>query len=223
MEEAVRARTAAREAVGDISPDHLREVITTLLDDSSMAPGVLTLLSASVADRSASPHATADRAAGVQLIYEGLRLTRSLADAEPWSGDPPHTDANLEILAADVMVSRGFYLLARTEAADKAVQTVRAFGRDETERRVDGTGTGNELEANVFELATIAGTTATGSDVPARLREYAAELAASLDGDEPEAPETLPEDVSEAMTSLSTRRRNPRHLDEPPSSSATDP
>ncbi|SFC65740.1 hypothetical protein SAMN05444422_11370 [Halobiforma haloterrestris] len=81
-------------------------------------------------------------AAGVQLIYEGLRLTRALAHDEPWTdpiGGPEtetdaDTEADLEILAADILVARGFYLLSRTEAANTAVRTVQSFGRDQTRR-----------------------------------------------------------------------------------------
>ncbi|MFC6769133.1 DUF7114 family protein, partial [Natrinema soli] len=46
-------------------------------------------------------------AAGVQLIYEGLRLTRSLAHDEPWTAtDADASDADLAILAADILVAR---------------------------------------------------------------------------------------------------------------------
>ncbi|ELY98915.1 DUF7114 family protein [Natrialba asiatica] len=134
-------------------------------------------------------------AAGVQLIYEGLRLTRGLAHEDSWCGDSAHANQpksqsqpqpqpqsahqvqsqpenqtqsqsrlehhpqsqsqsqsdlqsqpqsrsqspsqytdDLTILAADILVARGFSLLARTDAADKAVHTVQAFGRDQTRR-----------------------------------------------------------------------------------------
>ncbi|ELZ07668.1 DUF7114 family protein [Natrialba aegyptia] len=118
-------------------------------------------------------------AAGVQLIYEGLRLTRELAHEDSWCGDNAHANQptpasqsqlqsqsqsqsqpehhpqsqaqsqsdphsqpqsqsqytdDLTILAADILVARGFSLLARTDAADKAVHTVQAFGRDQTRR-----------------------------------------------------------------------------------------
>lgn len=180
-----------------------------------------------------------ERAAGVQLIYDGLRLTRDLAHTEPWSdadpddeeereseregeterGDESERDgddsqpgadvgaaggggadtegANVDILAADVLVARGFYLLARTDAAGTAVEVVRSFGRDQTRRRTasDAEGLDRNLERDVLELAAVAGATAVDRE-PDGLREFAAELAATCDGSFPE-PETL---FSETVT-----------------------
>ncbi|QPV61904.1 hypothetical protein I7X12_14235 [Halosimplex litoreum] len=201
MEEVAAVRGAALDAVGDVEPDRLRQRIRERLEDGSMAPGVLTVLSARavVAGAADGPSvdtgAVADRGAGVQLIYEGLRLTRSLSRAPPWEredeltdgGDVAVTDAvtpgptvgadaddaDMDILVADVMVARGFYLLARTEAAGEAVAVVRSFGGDQTRRRT----TGDErldanLEADVFELAAVAGTTAAGGSVTESLRSH---------------------------------------------------
>jgi len=221
MEEVAAVRRAALDAVGDVEPDPLHDRIRDRLDDGSMAPGVLTLVSASAVPRGddepdRSPDAVAERGAGVQLIYEGLRLTRTLSQAPPWEGgDGPSptdsadeltdggdvtlpggsetavpgpadgevseadlTDADMAILVADIMVARGFYLLARTEAAGEAVAVVQSFGRDQTTRRTTGDESldGN-LEADVFELAVVAGTTAFGGTASADLREYVADLA----------------------------------------------
>jgi len=135
------------------------------------------------------PDHVAERAAGVQLIYEGLRLIRRLAGDDPWTPvpgatDTDHTDENLAVLAADVLVSRGFYLLARTAAADRAVQTVRNFGRDQTLARSGAATTAGErtdapdgeetttdpdhsLEVDVLRLALVAGGTCAESVSPA--------------------------------------------------------
>ncbi len=209
-----------------------------------MVPGVLALTSATAVEDDATGGATTgtpdsddvgggtagagrgpvgveERAAGVQLIYEGLRLTRALADDPPWERDPPHTDSNIDILAADVMVARGFSLLARTEAADKAVETVQSFGRDETDGQQGRPAAPHALETDVFELAVVAGTTAFGADPSEALRSYAADLAASVDGDHPEPPEPVAEAVEQAVADVP----NPRQLGpaEDPRSSATDP
>lgn len=213
MEEAVRARGAAREAIEDITPARLREYIDGLLEASGIIPGVLTLLSVRAGDDDVSASEVESRATGVQLIYEGLRLTRRLAHDEPWDGEPPHTESNIAVLAADVMVSRGFSLLARTEAAETAVRTVKSFGRDQTAENGEGA-----LEIDVFELAIVAGTTATGGDRPAGTRRYAEQLAATVA--EHESTSNLPDDTVERLTKLSGRRTN--HVDEPPSST-TDP
>jgi len=162
-----------------------------------------------------------ERAAGVQLIYEGLRLTRALADEPPWEREPPHTDSNVDVLAADVMVARGFSLLARTEAADKAVETVQSFGRDETDGQQGRAAPPHALETDVFELAMLAGTTAFGVRPADPLLAYAAELAASLGGDRPDPPEAVPEAVEQAMVDAPDPRRFVSAEDARPS--ATDP
>lgn len=210
MEEAVRARDAAREAVRNITPDPLRNVIYELLVETSMAPGALTVLSARSVDRATNPSNLDTRAAGVQLIYEGLRLTRTLARENPWDGQEEETaDSNLDILAADVMVSRGYFLLARTEAAEKAVATVRAFGREQMSYHQSGGHPDAQprgLEASVFQLAVIAGTTATGVEPSAALKEFAADLTSSLDdGQIPDAPDILTESVRNSLSRLSTQ------------------
>lgn len=194
METADNCRRAAREAVADVEPPQLHELVETVLDEASMVPGTLTVKSAAIV--AAGTDGTAEssdlgtttatssntcpsttpsetqvpatdletrtetdtdtgtgsdhtgcasdalltHAAGVQLIYEGLRLTRTLAHDEPWlepetaaDGDAA-SDGDLEILAADILVARGFYLLARTDAAGTAVRTVQSFGHDQTRR-----------------------------------------------------------------------------------------
>ncbi|WP_205427121.1 hypothetical protein [Halorussus sp. MSC15.2] len=245
MEAAVRAREAGRQAVRDVAPDRLRERIHSLLDESAMVPGVLALTSAGAVEGASAtggrkpsgtgelpgstdgratgsgPVGVEERAAGVQLIYEGLRLTRALADESPWDRDPPHTDSNIDILAADVMVARGFSLLARTEAADKAVETVQSFGRDETEDQQGRPTAPHALETDVFELAVVAGTTAFGSEPSDALLSYAAELAESLDGDHPESPDSVADAVEEAVADAP----DPRQFGpaEDPRPSATDP
>lgn len=212
MEDAVRARNAAREALSDIEPVRLREVLDDRIADASMTPGVLTLLSARALAPDVDLDALHERAAGVQLIYEGLRLTRTLAHEEPWA-DAPEGEADiaadLDVVAADVLVSRGFYLLARTEAGDRAVDVVRSFGRDQTLRNRDGADTESldrNLEADVFELAVLAGTTAVGEDPPLDLLAYACELAREYDGDLPPARQALPETTTDHIATLTDGR-----------------
>jgi len=203
MEEAAAVREAATDAVGDVEPERLREEITGVIGDGSMAPGVLTLLSARSGDGGDVPDGVDDLAAGVQLIYDGLRLTRTLAREDPWSDADTDDDvaADMEILAADVIVSRGFYLLARTEAASAAVEVVRSFGRDQTNRRErDEPGLDAELERDVVELAVLAGATAVGVDVT-----DAGAFAADLVGDRtgfPPAADLLTEEVLSNLLAL---------------------
>ena len=207
MDNAVRARRAARDALADIEPERLREVLRDRLADASMTPSVLTLMSATTLDAAVDADPLGERAAGVQLIYEGLRLTRTLAHGEPWAEGEGEAarGADLDILAADVFVSRGFYLLARTETADRAVEVVRAFGRNQTRRReadADRTALDRTLEADVFALAVAAGTTAVGVDPGEDLLEYAADLAHEFEGDLPPPDTALPETTADRILAL---------------------
>jgi hypothetical protein len=231
MDDAVRVREAAREAVADIEPDRLREILSDRLSDAPMTPAVLTLVSARAPETGmdTDTDGIAERAAGVQLIYEGLRLTRSLAWAEPWTqttdADAGDTDADLDVLAADVLVSRGFYLLARTDAADRAVDVVRAFGRDQTLARGEGADVESldrSLEADVFALAVVAGMTAVGTAPSPAVIEYAAELGRDCDaeGELQPAAAAFSEATAERISSLSAVSGT---ADDRIPSSATDP
>ncbi len=221
MDDAVRVRNAANKALEEIDPPRLRAVLCDQLETASMAPGVLVLLSATLRDPAAEPTNITQRAAGVQLIYEGLRLTRSLAHDAPWERDdaPLETDlaADLDILAADVFVSRGFYLLAQTEAAIAAVETVQAFGREQTHRLAgDDATTETPLEANVFGLAVHAGLTAVGSEPTDEMLTYAAAVGRAHDGTLPPAAAALTEPLRHKLTELSP------NTDEAVASSASD-
>jgi hypothetical protein len=205
MDNAVRARRAARDALADIEPERLGEVLRDRLDDASMTPSVLTLMSADAFEATVDLESVARRGAGVQLIYEGLRLTRSLAHDEPWTdGDGAADRADLAILAADVFVSRGFYILARTETAERAVEVVRSFGRDQTRRReaeADRPAIDRNLEADVLALAVAAGTTAAGVDPGDDLLAYASGLARESDADLP-PPGALTDTTADRILAL---------------------
>jgi hypothetical protein len=236
MQEVAAVRGAALDAVDDIVPDPLHDRLVDRLETGSMAPGVLAVLSAravgagvtkfdpdgdagATGDAAVPLDAIAQRGAGVQLIYEGLRLTRTLAWEEPWAdevvGDVSSSDggvaanggraeesADVAILAADILVARGFYLLARTEAAAAAVRVVQSFGRDQTIRRTTGDADlDRNLETDVFELAAVAGTTAVGASPTPELRAYVADLART-DGHLPLSDGLFSEATVETLTGL---------------------
>ena len=214
MDDAARARDAAREALADVEPEQLREALDARIGDEAVTPGVLALVTARALDPDVDLGDVADRAAGVQLIYEGLRLTRTVAREEPWVTAPTaaaEIDADMEILAADVLVSRGFSLLARTHAARPAVDVVRAFGRDQTLRDRDETDADaaaaldRNLEVDALELAVVAGTTAVGGDPPEELLVYARDLAADCDGEFPPAGRALPDATADRIADISDR------------------
>jgi hypothetical protein len=197
MENAAVARRSARDALGEIAPAPLRETLDERLATASMVPGALTLASARAFDEKIDVTELGELAAGVQLIYEGLSLTRQLAHDEPWATDATaDIEADLSVVAADVLVSRGFSLLARTPAAECAVETVRTFGRDQTVRETaesieDAAAIDRNLEADVFELATIAGVAAADATPSEELLAFVTTLARSADGPLPAAAEML--------------------------------
>ncbi len=176
MEEVGAVRRAALAGIDDVEPERLHDRIADRLDDASFAPGVLTLVTEAAVRGHAAEDRDVDRAAGVQLIYEGLSLTRRLAHEDPWTtGDRDAADLN--ILIADILVSRGFYLLAHTEAAAAAVDVVREFGKDQTELRSTSDDLDGNLEADICELAVVAGATAADHEPTAPLRAFGADLA----------------------------------------------
>jgi hypothetical protein len=77
-----------------------------------------------------------------------------------------------------VFVASATSLLADTEAADDIVAVLRSFGRDQTlrEEADDPARVDRRLEADVFELAAVAGTTAAGGSVTDALRRHVGTL-----------------------------------------------
>ena len=209
MDDAVRVRTAAQNALEAIDPPRLNTVLFDRLKTASMAPGVLVLQSATLCEPTRQPTDLPQRAAGVQLIYEGLRLTRTLSHEPPWERDGAalegDLDADLDILAADIFVSRGFYLLARTEAATAAVETVQTFGREQTQQlAAPHTSTEEPLEATVFSLAVRAGLTAVGTEPSEELLAAAMVVGRSHENELPPAAAALSESLRRRLTESST-------------------
>ncbi|KAB7514624.1 hypothetical protein DM867_05765 [Halosegnis rubeus] len=177
MEEIAAVRDGAVSTVGDVVPETFHDDIVAFLDEGSFVPGVLTLLAADSVGRDTPD--VLDRAVGVELIYDGLRLTRRLAADPPWTDTDDPTQANIDILAADVLVARGFYLLAETEAATDAVAVVQSFGHDQTVSHKTGVQN-NELEVDILELALVAGAS-TGGGMPLETDALARKFAEHYD------------------------------------------
>jgi len=188
MTEAPQVRQALRESIRDIEPDGFRSRLRSALSDRPVTPGVLTVRTALAIDGTVNVEAAAYRGAGVQLSYEGLALTRSIVDEDPWvNGDPE--DGDVDVLAAGELVAKGFYHLAHTGVRDRAVEIVRRFGRNHS-----GADRPREssLEFDVIGLAIETGADLAGPTVPPGLLEYADDLAADLESDPlPEHEEAL--------------------------------
>ncbi|RRJ33139.1 DUF7114 family protein [Halocatena pleomorpha] len=202
MDEAAAVRRAARATVEEIEPARLRNALLAVIDSTSLTPGVLTLLTARI--RSDSHDELEQPAAGVQLIYNGLRLTRQLAHNEPWNnGEEERRKANMHILVADVLVARGFYLLAHTNAASTAVDVVRSFGQHQAyEHRHNpeaegefkpGTSTAErQLKRDILELALTTGTVvADDEELTSDFQTVAKDLVETCEGSGFPAPDAF--------------------------------
>lgn len=164
MDEGISARSAAIRAVQDVTPDRLRERIEARLEAAPPAPGDVAIASARHHGEDPPDGTAADVAGAVQQIFVGLRITRELIETDPWRDlDTRPNEADLEIVAADVLLARGVSRLSSTEAANTAVQVVREFGQDQAER-LEGRAVGSQrsLEASVLELAVVAGAASSG-------------------------------------------------------------
>lgn len=190
MDAAGRVRLAALETLAEIEPATLATELRSIVREASMVPGVVTIRTA---ERLGAPGESAlDRAVGVQLSYEGLRLTRQLIREEERYAAANPTDSYLSLVAGEVLVSRGFGELAETAVAGQAIEIVQQFSRNQTvdyrSDVVSGTS-GRSLERDVVALAVAAGSTAVLDTVPTFLVEFGDTLSAELDR-EPMPPST---------------------------------
>lgn len=205
MDEADRARIASRDAVEDVESVPLGDEIHRIIDLASMTPGALTILTARELGGDDAEAAAAKRAAGVQLSYEGLRLTRQLVREQTRWDESDRTDSYVALLVAEVMVSRGFFHLAHTEVAPTAIDIVQRFSRNQLLERELG-ATDDELEASlevdVIKLGIEAGATLVSEEVPPFLAEFGEELAAELDTEPLPEPDDALADVPSEIRSL---------------------
>lgn len=174
-------RRSALEVVAEIQPRHLARELEELLASASMLPGTLALLTARTlgADESVGR----DRAVGVQLSYEGLRLTRQLIREEDRYTDENPTASYLSLVAGEVMVARGFSELAETAVAADAIGIVQRFSRNQTvdyRPGIEESG-GSSLEHDVIRLAVDAGATIGREIVPPPLANCGSRLGREFD------------------------------------------
>ncbi len=184
MDTPARVRRAARDALADIEPPTLASELQGMVHDASMVPGVVTVRTAQRVAGHEDRALAFSRGVGVQLSYEGLRLTRQLIREEDQYDESGVTDSYLSLVGAEVLVSRGFEELAETPVADQAIDIVQRFARNQTIDYRDGhyAGTaGRSLEREAISLAVAAGATTILDHVPAFLIEFGESLAVELD------------------------------------------
>tara|TARA_A100001037_G_scaffold184285_1_gene165167 strand:- start:23493 stop:24131 length:639 start_codon:yes stop_codon:yes gene_type:complete len=171
MDAISRVRAASHKSIDDVFPLQLREIITNQINGESPKFGLATIIiSEEVASSNEEVSAVNRKAAGVQLIYEGLRLTQDLVRGNRWKEEEQKLNTDMDLLAADVMVAKGFHLLSHTKAANKAVETIRSFGIEETQHNSSSKHKSSPshmgLERDIFELAIIAGYISPEIEIP---------------------------------------------------------
>lgn len=224
-------REALSKSLADIEPASFRDRLEAVLADQPLTPGVLTVRTAAALDSAVDSDASAMLGAGVQLSYEGLRLTRAIIRSRRDDADVPEhltTDGSgvelaagvgdqgrktltngdsaldeseqyyLDLLAAEVLVSRGFYHLADTGVATQAVEIIRRFGRTQTTELEGELAQEQSLEVDVIKLAVNAGADLANVPETPALTSVGEALAAELEA------EPLPDPV-EALSGVENR------------------
>lgn len=184
MDASARTREAALLALAEIEPRTLNGELQDIITDASMVPALVAVRTAERLTGREGDQIAIDRGIGVQLSYEGLRLTRQLIREEEQYDVAGATDSYLSLVGAEVLVSRGFEDLAETPVAHQVIEIVQRFARNQTidyrEGAVAGSA-GRSLEREAVSLAIAAGATTAIEPVPAFLAEFGENLAAELD------------------------------------------
>lgn len=202
MKDADYISHALEQSLADIEPVPFRERLHEVVDGVSLTPGVLTIVTARAMEPSVEETASAKRGAGVQLSYEGLRLTRAVLRERDWEVNEDKSYYR-DLLAASVLVSRGFYYLADTGVADQSVEIVRRFGRNETYKQQSVTGElEDSLEVDVIRLAVNAGADMAVQTIPPAVTSYADTIARELESEPLPAPEEALGGVEERIGTL---------------------
>ncbi len=179
VEDAERDVAMVRASVAELEPPLLRDRTFECLADRSMGAGRVVRHAAATVGGHAPKGPLDDRVVGVQLIYVGLGLIRELARGQPWAHDVKDT-GDLDVLVAEVLVAKGFSLLASTAAAPKAVETVQTLARSETSR-LNCAAHRTPLEASIFELGVEAGVSAIETVSDEDLENLAQRVATRVD------------------------------------------
>ena len=181
----------------DVEPPAFRQRLHTALADITLTPAVITVRTARALEPSIDLETCARRATGVQLTYEGLRLTRSILREERWDSSATHS-YYLDLLAAAVILSRGYYYIADTGVAKQSVEAARRFGRHQMYVQTGDPDATYSLEADFVAIAVNAGADLVVQTVPPSITAYGENLAHDI-GEEP-----LPE-PDEALVGLEER------------------
>jgi hypothetical protein len=203
-------RETLEQSLADVEPSAFHERLQRVISDSSLTPAVLTVHTARALEPSADVDACTLYGAGVQLTYEGLRLTRSILEDEPWTVADDRQTYYLDLLAAAVLVSRGYYYLADTGVSQDAVDAARRFGRYQTYAQNGGLAEDEySLEADFVTLAVRTGADFALGTVPPSITAYGETLADDIGQDPLPGPEAALDGVPERLRTLSSSPDRP--------------
>jgi hypothetical protein len=189
-------------SVDELEPVSFRDRLVGVASGTSRTPGVLAIKTARALDPAVGLEASATRGAGVQLSYTGLELTRSILREQRWE-DSDTDSYYYDLLAAEILVSRGLYYLSGTGVRRQAVEIVQKFGRTQTETEELGTRHADEpLEMDVIRLAVDAGADLVMQTTPPSLATYREELADNLQNYPLPEPDEALAGVDERLTTL---------------------
>lgn len=213
---------ALRRSLDDIEPSSFNEHLHEVLEDRPLTPAALTVTTGRAIDSTADSKQLAELGIGVQLGYEGLRLTRALIDTESWLEQQQATDDDIDVLTAEVLVARGFNILAETGTVTQAVEIVRRFGRNRARDRRGSNPHGPTLEADIASLAVNTGADCVLSTVPPSIASLGEDLGTRLDDDPMPVPDDALEGVKQEIANVYTLHE-PATIEERSSSSTVDP
>lgn len=214
---------ALKRAIADIEPDSFNDHLETVVADRPLTPASVTVATGQAVDGTADGDRLADLGVGVQLIYEGLRLTRELMATDAWLDTTGTTEEDIDVLAAEVLVARGFNRLSETGTVTDAVELMRRFGERRAYERsgIEAADLGS-LEGDTLRLAVDTGADAVLSTVPPAIATVGDDLASTASTGAMPEPEV-------ALDGLAREVEQVYHLHEPPvaeersSSSTVDP
>lgn len=203
MTDTTVVRETLAQSLADVEPPAFQERLQRVITDGSLTPAVLTVHAARALDPTADVDACTRYGAGVQLTYEGLRLTRSILDDEAWDLDGDRQTYYLDLLAAAVLVSRGYYYLADTGVSQDAVDAARRFGRYQTYAQNDRLAEDEySLEADFVALAVRTGADFALGTVPPSITAYGESLADDIGQDPLPDPDTALDGVPQRLRTL---------------------
>lgn len=209
---------ALRQSIVDIEPQSFNAHLHEVLEDRPLTPAALTVTTGRAIDSTADRDRLTELGIGVQLGYEGLCLTRELIADESWLDSHQATEADLDVLAAEVLVARGFNILAKTNTVTDAVDIVRTFGRNRAHERDGSHRTDPSLEADIVTLAVTTGADCVLSTVPPPIASFAAGLGTRLDENPMPEPTVALEGIEQEIETISHLHEAPVPEERSPSS-----